>query len=179
MVAQVVRGVVDKLAKNGKAFTLTTDSETWYSAFNASQLQDCLSGDEVSFSYATKESNGRTFYNLKGDLKVATGSALGPQQAPQVGTPRKRGEPTLQRERLILTQNALTASVAFHAILARHDGQMPGEDDILESAKAFVGWTSSYSGEDLPPTEPISKEGESEDSAWEAATESFNGVKVA
>lgn len=116
-------GTVDKVARHGKAFTLVEDgSSIWYTAFAASQLNGCSSGDTVEFAFQESVKAGTTWNNIKNDVKVTGKGSVGTTVLPSSGgTPSTPaavfGAMTLSKDRSIARQNAcnVAAMVLAHS----------------------------------------------------------------
>lgn len=124
-------GTVDKLARNGKAFTLSEDPGTiWYTSFAPSQLNGCNSGDQVSFGFIEKLSGGMTFNNIKGDVNIIS-KGSGSVVLPTTGAspPMTFGSITLSKDRSIARQNACNVAATFlQEGFRRMDITIDGED---------------------------------------------------
>lgn len=62
-------GVIEKMARNRKAFKLEGDEE-WYSVYKAPQMNDAQVGDTVSFEYEDKDTGGQIFHNIQGNVNI-------------------------------------------------------------------------------------------------------------
>lgn len=104
-------GVVDKVARHGKAFTLVGES-IWYTAFAASQLNGASSGDAVEFTFQESVKAGTTWNNIKNDVRITSSGGGSTMVLPSGGgtpaaTPAAMfGAMTLSKDRSIARQNA-------------------------------------------------------------------------
>jgi len=143
-------GTVDKVARHGKAFTLVEDGSTlWYTAFSASQLNGCTSGDVVEFAFQESVKAGTTWNNIKNDVKIVgkgtVGTPILPPSGGSTATPAAVfGAMTLSKDRSIARQNAcnVAATILAHNLYRRdttEDGS-DGDDARVDPSKlsAFV-----------------------------------------
>lgn len=86
MSAGTVKGKVEAVARNGKAFKIVDDDE-WYTVSKAAQLgvdsAADLRGAEVEFDFTTNDKGGKTWYNVKGNVNV---TAEAPKTTTAAGT---------------------------------------------------------------------------------------------
>jgi hypothetical protein len=149
------------MARSGKAVKI---GENWYSAFSASSLNGAKVGDDVSFVYTETTKEGTTYRNIKGSVKINSGSA--PAAGASEGTPARatasyskggRSFPVgpLDPERSIIRQNSLTQA---NSAVSTYINAMPigGSkslsefvDGIIEIARKF----EAYSAGDLDAAE--------------------------
>lgn len=110
-------GVIDKMARNGKAFTLVDDSDTWYSVFDVSQMGTASVGADIEFTYTTKDNGGRQFNNIKGNVRVINpGVGTSVPSSPAISGTSKAltfGDITLSRDRCIARQNACNVAASL------------------------------------------------------------------
>jgi hypothetical protein len=172
-------GTVSRVAQKGLQIE---GDDQWYNAnFNPEYFTEISVGDEVVFNFASKSKGGKTFHNITKQPEVKGSNGVSVGNTPTATKPAGRtGEPTLHRERLILNQNALTQAVAYWHIVA-NGGESPTEEDILETARKFVAWTSGDMGNDGPESaaDAIREYDAPSNAAWEAAAKALDDVKVA
>lgn len=145
-------GVIEAVARNGKAFKI---GEDWFSVYKASQMGDAQKDDEVEFKYVEKKAGGKVFLNVEGEV-VVTGSqeaeerpargGRGGGSAPARGgrseAPARSGGGDDKRQRSITRQNSLTQANALLATMARA-GTL-GELSAEELAELAVQLASTY-----------------------------------
>lgn len=110
-----VSGTINKMARNGKAFTLDghfdDGEEIWFTAFDANQIGEVGRGAEVEFEVKVNQKGDRTYHNIQKNIRVHNpGSA---PAASSSGTGGKRssaskpGAIPIDRERCIVRQNSV------------------------------------------------------------------------
>ena len=136
----IVIGVVEAKARTGKSIKV---GDLWYGAFTAATLDGVERGDEVSFE-SVLDKTGK-YNNIKGSVKKG-GTTAPVSGASSEGT-LKVLKPTLDRERSIIRQNALTnARELYTSFLA--DSEDLSETvikTILSVAREFEAYTSGDS----------------------------------
>lgn len=148
-----VQGIIKSISRTGKQIKL--DDENWYSAFNEKQLRGARQGDEVEFDYEAKEQGGKTFLNIKGDVRIVGGdapparqersparsSAPAQRSAPQAAAPREGFVSDADRQNSIQRQVALKAAVELAAARLAADPSTVsdfGVGDIIDWAEDFT-----------------------------------------
>lgn len=151
-------GVVEAVARNGKAFMLDNDPDIWFSAPRGESYSADLKGAEVSFEYKENPKGDTVFYNVQGKLDVvggaparSRGSSNGasrgravPEKARGNGTDGVDGDAFRKRsmkyfpmpkddvDRPIVRANALTQANALYRTVVGEDGLA-----ILDDAEAM------------------------------------------
>lgn len=125
-------GVIEAVARNGKAFKI---GEEWFSVYKAPQMNGAQKGDEVEFEFVEANKGGATFLNVEGNVNVVgaepearparptRASAARPAARAAAPTRASRSESTAPsgdpRQRSIVRQNSLTQANALLATAAR------------------------------------------------------------
>lgn len=135
--------------KDGKR--LKMDDGNWYGAFSASQCSGIAVGDYVSFSYQTTppKADGRTFNNIKGNVRKDTSKApAAPAAKPAAGGYGQKvfPVPALHGDRSIIRQNSLGHAVEIVVHTYPVGGTPEGAaEKAIELARMF----EAYSAGDL------------------------------
>lgn len=138
-----VQGIIKSVSRTGKQIKL--DDDNWYSAFNEKQLRGARQGDEVEFDYDAKDQGGKTFLNIKGDVRIVGGeepprqeraparsSAPAQRSAPQAAAPREGFVSDVERQNSIQRQVALKCAVDWLSDAGTFD-----IDDVISAAAKF------------------------------------------
>lgn len=164
-------GVVDKVARHGKAFTLVGES-IWYTAFAASQLNGASSGDAVEFTFQESVKAGTTWNNIKNDVRITSSGGGSTMVLPSGGgtpaaTPAAMfGAMTLSKDRSIARQNAcnVAAAVLRDYCVVPHTIEpttVVGWDIMAQSILHIAKQVEAYTTGDLDKAEALAKlEGE-------------------
>ena len=150
-----VQGIIKSVSRTGKQIKL--DDDNWYSAFNEKQLRGARQGDEVEFDYDAKDQGGKTFLNIKGDVRIVGGeepsrqeraparsSAPAQRSTPQASAPREGFVSDADRQNSIQRQVALKAAVEFAAaILAADPSRELDEGWVVDAALTFTSFLDS------------------------------------
>lgn len=82
-------GVIEAMARNGKAFKIGDD---WFSVYKASQMNGAQKDDEVEFEYVEVNKGGATFLNVEGNVEVVGEAQERPERASTARqAPARRG----------------------------------------------------------------------------------------
>ena len=142
-------GIIDKMARNGKAFTLTDDSDVWYSVFDKAQMGTANVGADVEFTFVSKDNGGRTFNNIKGNVKVINPGVGGGTSADASGAVfagKKTltfGDISLSRDRCIARQNACNvASNVLKGVLNTKSDVEWVKTALIDLAKVVEDYTT-------------------------------------
>lgn len=135
--------------KDGKR--LKMDDGNWYGAFSASQCSGIAVGDYVSFSYQTTppKPDGRTFNNIKGNVRKDTSKApAAPAAKPAAGGYGQKvfPVPALHGDRSIIRQNSLGHAVEI--VIHTCPGGVSYEE-LAEKAIEIARMFEAYSAGDL------------------------------
>ena len=134
----MITGVVEVKSRTGKSIKI---GDLWYSAFTVATLDGVERGDEVSFE-SVLDKTGK-YNNIKGSVKKGAG---GTAAAPTAEGSFKVLKPTLDRERSIIRQNALTnARELYEWVRASTDYDGTAEthcSEIIKMARLFEAYTS-------------------------------------
>lgn len=150
-------GVIDAVARTGKAFRLDTSADDWYSVFDAKQLNGAQKGDEVEFEYSVANKGGKDFLNVQGDVAVVGqeapparpaaraaparggGSARAPAARTELRTASEsKASASDPRQRSIVRQNSLSQANALLATISRADPERYIEATTVELAEQVV-----------------------------------------
>ena len=128
-----MNGIVGGLSvKGGGGFFLKETGDTYYSCKEASQRNGVERGSEVSFSYESRESGGRTYNNIQGNVVTAEGG--GQAAAPAVGgSPQAAPVARTSNQIQIVRQNCNTQANAYIA----SQGLQCSVADAIEISKQF------------------------------------------
>jgi hypothetical protein len=139
-----VTGMVSQLGQvqsyGGTSFRVEGD-EKWYSVYQAAQLNSAQVGQSVSFRYTEKSKGDKTFYNVQGNVQVDGQSGGGNKTPPPTASASLA--PKLDKNRLIVRQNALNNSTGF--CIAKGDNVTV--EQVISVAKAFEAYTSGDADE--------------------------------
>lgn len=136
--------------KDGKR--LKMDDGNWYGAFSASQCSGIAVGDYVSFSYQTTppKPDGRTFNNIKGNVRKDASKAPAAAPAASASKPAAGGYgqkvfpvPALHGDRSIIRQNSLARAVEIVTFVG--NPSYPAEElaeKAIEIARVFEAYSS-------------------------------------
>lgn len=163
---------VSSVARHGKAFQV--DGE-WYSAFNPTQLNGVARGDTITFQYKEKESGGRVYKNVQGNVTIEGKSgndapASNGGSSSESSPPRRassaygRGTfpiPALDGQRSIIRQNSVTNAVNLMKDHLPKSGKI-NWDDYADNVIAVARKFEAYSTGDLDAEEAEKLMGESE-----------------
>jgi hypothetical protein len=122
---------------------------TWYNGKSKALIEGVAKGDKVTVNYSI---NG-TFKNLEGNVAVLEKGAGGSQPSYIGAASNKqsyptKGMPELDRQRLILRQNALTNAVNF---VNKDDATV---EEVLRVAAKFEAYTSGDADKDKTEDSP-------------------------
>jgi hypothetical protein len=136
----MVTGVVEAKARTGKGIKV---GDLWYSAFTAATLDGVERGDEVSFE-SVLDKTGK-YNNIKGAVKKG-GTTVPVSGASSDGT-LKVLKPSLDRERSIIRQNALTNAREHYSSVVDFKAleSLSIEETckaVIEVARIFEAYTS-------------------------------------
>lgn len=124
-----LEGLVESVRKDGRGFKF--EDGNWYSSYNPLP-KDVQRGVKVRFDFAQKGQ----YKNIQGNVQVLGGM---PQAQDSGGTASGGMLPvSLDRQRAIIRQNALTNAVNYFAQFTTE----PTPDDVLEVAKQFEAYTT-------------------------------------
>tara|TARA_R110002110_G_scaffold79230_4_gene207308 strand:- start:10638 stop:11195 length:558 start_codon:yes stop_codon:yes gene_type:complete len=184
--SESIQGTVAKVSrKDGRGAVCFESSDIWYGGFNAAQVGQSEPGDVIKITFKVVDKNGRTFHNLVGNATPADADTAGrwQGQAPtreangNVMAPASAPAPamkpvTLDRNRCIIRQNALTNAVNCLAAGIKV-GKSVSEDDIIPLARMFEAYTSG----DLDINADAPKDVEGSDMDWRAAAQQLSAIK--
>jgi hypothetical protein len=131
----IITGVVDAKARTGKSIKV---GELWYGAFAAAALEGIERGDEVTFE-SVLDRTGK-YNNIKGIVKKTGGTPA----APAADGSFKVLKPSLDRERSIIRQNALTNAREIFAAIGGYEDldYQKLSEEIIAIARIFEAYTS-------------------------------------
>lgn len=132
MAYQKGSGVIEKMARNQKAFKLEGNDD-WYSVFKAVQMNGAKEGDSVAFDYEEKPKGGQVFRNIQGNVQI-TGSA--PTTATASGAVVTNKDLHMTRGGAVKAAAELVAAMASH-----YEGDVEtATDDLIAVAQRIEAY---------------------------------------
>lgn len=125
-------GTITKIWPNNGKPKIVLDNGMQASAFSAAQLQGAQEGQTVSFAYETKEVNGKSYTNIKGNVAVVAGAPASPsagQPSPAAPAPYASGHSSERSG----VQVGASINQAVNLL-----GQGASFDEIENAAKQFL-----------------------------------------
>jgi len=125
-----MKGVINGMSADQKRCKI---GDEWYSVFALPSMGGAQVGDEVKFAYIEKESGGKVYNNIKGNVTVL-GKGGGGSASSGSSAPKSYGE-SPERNMSIIRQNALTNATAFYNANLKAD---PSQNVDIEDAIATI-----------------------------------------
>ena len=134
--------------KGGGGFFLRDGNDIFYSCRDAAQRTGVVGGTEVTFEFETNEANGRTFYNIQGQVQIGGGAApaAGASPAPVAAAKAPASGGQDLRSQTIYRQNCLTQANSMNAAFVAAGDRPMAIGEIVESAKIFEKYVSGEEG---------------------------------
>lgn len=134
-----VKGVIEATGRDGRGLKI---GDSWYGAFKLEQVGAATRGSEVEIDY---EVTDRGYNNIKGNVRIVAPEAKGPV-ATRKGA--SASLPDIERQMMIIRQNALTNAVNF---TAAKGSEVPASiADVISVAQRFELYTSGKLGSGTP-----------------------------
>lgn len=154
-----ISGQVAAVSRDNKSFKVEGD-DRWFSAFNASQLQNIQGGETVVFKvkevHKTKASGeAAIYYNVQGNVSVKGSAVPAPSGSVAPVTMTEVGKVALARDRTIARQNAMAHAVYLVNMWCKeqesHPIGIPNEDEMsyLDLTIAVARKVEAYTTGDL------------------------------
>ena len=128
----MITGEVQAKAKTGKSIMV---NDVWYGAFASATLDGVNKGDTVTFE-SVLDKTGK-YNNIKGKVEKGGGTAA----APTADGAFKVLKPSLDRDRCIIRQNALTNARELYCAIEEYSS-MTAPSVIIGIAREFEAYTS-------------------------------------
>lgn len=127
------QGTIKQIWPNNGKPRVVLDNDMSVSAFKEAQLGGAAVGDVVSFAYIEKPYNGKTYYNLQGNLAVVSKNTAPQGQPQQNNTGPSGGTPTHFERNGAQVGAAINQAIQLCGISANFD-----MESIETTAKEFL-----------------------------------------
>ena len=144
-------GTISRVGDNSKSFQMQETDDKWFGAYNVSQLQDAKVGDKVEFFFESRTKDGRTFHNIRGNIKKV--AVAEPTGSSSVITPNSATLPI--KDITIIRQSSTTNAVKFAELMIQQ-GVKYDEEQLMTLIKTVRESFVTYSS--LQDTEEDDKE---------------------
>ena len=148
-------GTISRVGAKGNSLQMQETDDKWFQTWDISQMQDAKVGDKVEFFYESRTKDGRTFHNIKGNIKkVATAEPTGSSSV----TPTSATLPT--KDISIIRQSSTTNAVKVAELMIQQGGKYDEQQlmTLIKRVRAnFVKYSSLQDTEedDKEPNEGV------------------------